>query len=171
MFSRNVSTGFHVSIPSSVLSTIQSSSGRVDKGIAQLLDEDGMDGCRGWDHSRCSGNIRCRSRIIRCGTRPCTDVGEERCETNRAVSSVLEVIMYSSNNMISRYTELKPKSRGKRSVMEKRTTNIAIWKEEKQGRQKKPKTGVEDIITSAFFFPHRRERLQDLFQRLITRPL
>ena len=107
----------------------------------------------------------------RCGTRPCTDVGEERCETNRAVSSVLEVIMYSSNNMISRYTELKPKSRGKRSMMEKRTTNIAIWKEEKQGRQRKPKTGVEDIITSAFFFPHRRERLQDLSQRLITRPL
>ena len=75
----------------------------------------------------------------RCGTRPCTDVGEERCETNRAVSSVLEVIMYSSNNMISRYTELKPKSRGKRSMMERLTTNIAICKEEKQGRQKKPK--------------------------------
>ena len=49
----------------------------------------------------------------RCGTRPCTDVGEERCETNRAVSSVLEVIMYNSNNMMSIYTELKPKSRGK----------------------------------------------------------
>ena len=88
----------------------------------------------------------------RCGTGPCTDVVEERCETNRAASSVLEVIMYSSNNMISRYSELKPKSRGKRSMMEKRTTNIVIWKEEKQGRQKKPKIGVEDIMTSAFFF-------------------
>ena len=49
----------------------------------------------------------------RCGPRPCTDVGEKRCETNRAVSSVLEVIMYSSNTMISKYTELKPKAVGK----------------------------------------------------------
>ena len=88
----------------------------------------------------------------RCGTRPCTDVGEERCETNRAVSSVLEVVMYSSNNMISGHTELKPKSRCERSMMEKRTTNITIREDEKQWRQKKPKTGVEDIMTSAFFF-------------------
>ena len=79
--------------------------------------------------------------------------------------------MYSSNNVISRNTELKPKSRGERSMMNNRTTNITIRKDEKQGRQKKPKIGVEDIMTSAFFFPHRRERLQDLSQRLITRPL
>ena len=48
----------------------------------------------------------------RCGTRPCTDVGEERCETNRAVSSVLEVIMYDQKNMIAGNTKLKPKGRG-----------------------------------------------------------
>ena len=87
----------------------------------------------------------------RCGTRPCTDVGEERCETNRAVSSVLEVVMYSSNNMISRHTELKPKGRGERSMMN-RTASITIREEEKQGRQKKPKNGVEDIMASAFSF-------------------
>ena len=47
-----------------------------------------------------------------CGTRPCTDVGGERRGTNRAVSSVLDVIMYNSKIMKSRNTELKPKSRG-----------------------------------------------------------
>ena len=87
----------------------------------------------------------------RCGTGPCTDVGEERFETSRAASSVLEVVMYSSNNMISRKTELKPKSRGERSIMKYRTTIITIRKDEKHGRQKKPKTGAEDIMTSAFF--------------------
>ena len=40
------------------------------------------------------------------------DVGGERCETNRAGSSVLEVIMYDHKSMIMRNTELKPKSRG-----------------------------------------------------------
>ena len=72
----------------------------------------------------------------RCGTRPCADVGEERFETNRAVSSVLEVIMYSSNNMISRYTELKPKSRGKRSMMEK-TNNEHRNMERREARETK----------------------------------
>ena len=51
----------------------------------------------------------------RCGTGSCTDVGGERFETSRAASSVVEVVMYSSNHMISRKTELKPKFRGKRS--------------------------------------------------------
>ena len=40
------------------------------------------------------------------------DVGDERCGTNRAGSSVLEVIMYDHKSMITRNTELKPKSRG-----------------------------------------------------------
>ena len=88
----------------------------------------------------------------RCGTGPCTDVGEEQCETNRAASSVLEVVMYSSNNMISRNIELEPKSRGERSMMKNRTTSITIRKDEKHGRQKKPKTGVKDIMTSVFSF-------------------
>ena len=80
------------------------------------------------------------------------DVGDERCGTNRAESSVLEVIMYNHKSMITRNTELKPKSRGERSIMKYRTTKITIRKDEKQGRQKKPKTGVEDIMTSAFSF-------------------
>ena len=71
----------------------------------------------------------------RCGTGPCTDVGEERCETNRAASSVLEVVMYRSNNMISRNIELEPKIRRERSMMN-RTTSITIRGDEKQGRQK-----------------------------------
>ena len=73
----------------------------------------------------------------RCGTGPGTDVGEERFETSRTASSVLEVVMYSSNNMISRKTELKPKSRGERSIMKYRTTRITIREDEKHGRQKK----------------------------------
>ena len=72
----------------------------------------------------------------RCGTGPCTDVGGERFETSRAASSVVEVVMYSSNNMISRKTELKPKFRGKKSMMKYRTTRSTIKKDEKQGRQK-----------------------------------
>ena len=71
----------------------------------------------------------------RCGTGPCTDVGEERCETNRVASSVLEVVMYSSKNMISRNIELEPKIRRERSMMD-RTTSITIRGDEKQGRQK-----------------------------------
>ena len=73
----------------------------------------------------------------RCGTGPCTDVGEERFETSRAASSVLEVVMYSSNNMISRNTELKPKSRGERSIMKYRTMRITIRGSEKHGKQRK----------------------------------
>ena len=49
----------------------------------------------------------------RCGTGPCMDVGGERCETDRAGSSGLEVIVYNSNNMVSKYAGLKPKSREK----------------------------------------------------------
>ena len=37
----------------------------VRQRIAQLLDEDGMDSGRGRNRSRCTGNIGCRSRIIR----------------------------------------------------------------------------------------------------------
>ena len=47
----------------------------------------------------------------RCGSGPCTDVGEERVETSRVASSVAEVVMYRSSNMISKRTELKPKFR------------------------------------------------------------
>ena len=49
----------------------------------------------------------------RCGTGPCRDVGGERCEADRAVSSVLEVIVYNSNKMVSEYAGLKPKSHEK----------------------------------------------------------
>ena len=107
----------------------------------------------------------------RCGTGPCTDVGEERFETSRAASSVVEVVMYSSNNMISRETELKPKNRGKKSIMKYRTTRITIRKDEKQGRQKKTQSRGGGHHDECFFlFSHRRERIQDLSQRLITRP-
>ena len=47
----------------------------------------------------------------RFGSGPCTDVGEERVETSRVASSVAEVVMYRSSNMISKRTELKPKFR------------------------------------------------------------
>ena len=40
------------------------------------------------------------------------DVGGKPCETNRAGSSVLEVIMYDQKNMIAGNTKLKPKGRG-----------------------------------------------------------
>ena len=107
----------------------------------------------------------------RCGTGPGTDVGEERFETSRTASSVLEVVMYSSNNMISRKTELKPKNRGKKSIMKYRTTRITIRKDEKQGRQKKTQSRGGGHHDECFFlFSHRRERIQDLSQRLITRP-
>ena len=107
----------------------------------------------------------------RCGTGPGTDVGEERFETSRTASSVLEVVMYSSNNMISRKTELKPKSRGERSIMKYRTMRITIREVRNMENRGKPKVEVEGIITSAcFLFSHRLERIPDLSQRLITRP-
>ena len=79
----------------------------------------------------------------RWGTGPCTDVCEERFETSRAASSVAEVVIYSSRNMISRKSELKPKFRWEKSIMKYLTTRSTIRKDERPGRRKderKPKS-------------------------------
>ena len=82
--------------------------------------------------------------------------------------------MYRSSNMILKRTELKPKFRWKKSIM-KKSNHEKHNRETRETRmtkeRKKTNVKAEDFVTSAFsLFPHRRERIQDLSQRLIIRP-
>ena len=61
----------------------------------------------------------------RCESGPCTEVGEERVGSSRRTSSVVEVAMYKSINMISKRNKLKPKFRW-RSPTWKITTRSII---------------------------------------------
>ena len=99
------------------------------------------------------------------------DVGGEPCETNRAGSSVLEVIMYDQKNMIAGNTKLKPKGRGGKVNDEGINNEYHPMENEKRMTQGKIRTGVVDITTNVGLFPHRHEPCQDPSRQLITQRL
>ena len=103
------------------------------------------------------------------------DVGGEPCETNRAGSSVLEVIMYDQKNMIVGNTQLKPKGHTESDVGKVNDEGINNeyhpMETEKRMTQGKIRTGVVDITTNVGLFPHRHEPCQDPSRRLITQRL